>query len=204
MIAKIGRILATAVAIGVGLLVLLDFFIDTGISLFLIQWAGVVVAFALLIGVVNLLRVHLTKIQARQSGWTYSIVLIAAFAIALIWGRNGPESGGGRALFQYVLSPLESTLFALMAFFIASAAYRAFRIRSFETGLLVVFAMIVLLGQVPAGFQLWEDFPLVKEWVLRVPVLAGARGILLGVALGIIATGLRVLLGADRPYADAE
>jgi hypothetical protein len=91
-----------------------------------------------------------------------------------------------------------------MAFFIASAAYRAFRIRSFETGLLVVFAMIVLLGQVPAGFQLWEDFPLVKEWVLRVPVLAGARGILLGVALGIIATGLRVLLGADRPYADAE
>jgi hypothetical protein len=62
----------------------------------------------------------------------------------------------------------------------------------------------VLLGQVPAGSLLWEEFPLIKEWVLRVPTMAGARGILLGVALGIIATGLRILLGADRPYVDAE
>jgi hypothetical protein len=97
---------------------------------------------------------------------------------------------------------LESTLFALLAFFMASAAFRSFRVKNFETFLLVSFTIIVLLGQVPAGFQIWDQFPLIKDWVMRVPVMAGARGILLGVALGTIATGLRILLGADRPYTE--
>ena len=91
-----------------------------------------------------------------------------------------------------------------MAFFIISAAYRTFRIRDFETFLMVTAAIIVLLGQVPAGYQLWADFPHMVEWGMNVPVLAGVRGILLGTALGTIATGLRIILGADRPYIDTE
>lgn len=201
---NIGRVLATTVAISVGVLVLLDLFFNTRISFFLILWASIVVAFALLLGVINLFQVHLDKIRTRQKGWPYSAVLIIAFAIAFIVGLAGPDSAGGQNIFEYVLRPLESTFFALLAFFIASAAYRAFRIKDFETFLMVAFAIIVLLGQVPAGFQLWSEFPLVKEWVLRVPTLAGTRGILLGVALGTIATGLRILLGADRPYVDTE
>jgi hypothetical protein len=66
----------------------------------------------------------------------------------------------------------------------------------------VTFSIIVLLGQVPVGARLWDQLPVIKDWVLEVPALAGARGILLGVALGAAATGLRVLLGIDRPYAD--
>jgi len=201
---KVGRALTTTVAISVGVLVLLDLFLETPISFFLVLWASIVVAFALLPGLINLLRTHLEKIRSRQKGWLYSIVLIISFALTLVIGWSGPDSAGGRSVFEYVLYPLESTFFALLAFFMATAAYRAFRIKDFETFLMVAFAIIVLLGQVPAGFQLWPDLPLVKEWVLRVPALAGARGILLGVALGTIATGLRVLLGADRPYGDAE
>lgn len=201
---KIGRVLATTVAISVGVLVLLDLFFNTRISFFLILWASIVVAFALLLGIINLFRIHLDKIRTQQEGWFYSAVLIIAFAFAFIIGLAGPDSAGGQSIFEYVLRPLESTFFALLAFFIATAAYRAFRIKDFETFLMVAFAIIVLLGQVPAGFQLWPEFPLVKEWVLRVPTLAGTRGILLGVALGTIATGLRILLGADRPYVDTE
>ncbi len=202
--ARIGRILATVIAISVGFLILLDIFLNTGISYFLMLWASIIVAFALMLGVVNLWWTHIDKIRKRQKGWLYSIVLLISFIVTLAVGWSGPDSPGGQGVFEYVLRPLESTFFALIAFFIATAAYRAFRIKDFETFLLVAFAIIVLLGQVPAGFQLWPDFPLVKEWVLRVPTLAGMRGILLGVSLGIIATSLRVLFGADRPYVDTD
>jgi hypothetical protein len=89
-----------------------------------------------------------------------------------------------------------------LAFFVVTAAYRAFRVKSFETGLFVIFGILVLLGQVPVGAMLWDQLPVIRDWVLDVPALAGARGILLGVALGTVATGLRVLLGLDRPYVD--
>jgi hypothetical protein len=190
-------------------------------AVFLIGWATILIAFALFLGLLNLLRVHLSKIQNRQPGRSYSLVLIIALVSTLLIGRGGPNTTGGQAIFEYVLRPLEATLFALMAFFVFSAAFRAFRIRNFETFLFVAFASIVLLGQVPAGFQLGQalasldfsgsqplaflaDLPLIKEWIMRVPALAGTRGILLGVALGTIATGLRILMGIDRPYADVQ
>ena len=203
---RLGRIFATVVAVSSGIIVVFGYFVGAfqNVAALLLGWAAIVATFALLLGVVNLLRVHIRRIQTRQKDWFYSGVLLISFAVTLLIGRAGPASAGAQAVFQYVLRPLESTFFALIVFFIASAAYRAFRIDNFETFLFVAFAIIVLLGQVPAGFQLWADLPLVKEWVLRVPVLAGTRGILLGVSLGTIATGLRVLLAADRPYADTN
>jgi len=203
---RVGRIIATVVAISVGVFVLAGYFVDSlsSLSAIILGWAAVVMAFALMLGVVNVLRVHISKIRTLEKGWFYSAVLIIALAFTLIVGRNGPNSAAGQSLFEYILRPLEASLFALMAFFIISAAYRAFRINNFEMALFVLFAIIVLLGQVPAGFQLWPDLPLIKEWIMRVPALAGARGILLGVSLGAVATGLRVILGADRPYADVD
>jgi hypothetical protein len=201
---NIPALASTSVAISTGVLVLVGLFLETRLNALLLLWASIVVAFALLLGVVNLLRVHLTKIQHKEADWRYSLLLLGAFSLTIIFGWAGPDSAGGQALFTYILRPLEATFFALLAFFMASAAYRIFRIKDFESFLLVAFAIIVLLGQVPAGFHLWPDFPLVKEWVLRVPALAGIRGILLGVSLGTIATGIRVLLAADRPYTDSE
>ena len=105
-------------------------------------------------------------------------------------------------VFEFILQPLEATIFALLALFIATAAFRAFRIRNLETFFFVLFGVMVLLGQIPLSIYLWPEFPVIKDWILNVPTLAGVRGILLGVALGTIATGLRVLIGADRPYTD--
>jgi hypothetical protein len=114
----------------------------------------------------------------------------------------GPNSNNNQFIFSFVLQPLEATFFALLAIFIVTAAYRAFRIKNLESFFFVLFAVIVLLGQVPLGIYLWSEFPVIKDWILTVPTLAGVRGILLGVALGTIATGLRILMGADRPYTD--
>jgi hypothetical protein len=191
-----------------GLLVLADFFVNAAsidaLGLYLVRTASVVAAFALVLGVVNVLTVHLNKIYSRDKGWGYSIVLLGAlfFTLGVGFLTGGPASMQMQDIFETVLFPLEATLFSLLAFFVVTAAYRAFRVKSFETGLFVVFGLIVLLGQVPVGAMLWSQFPVIKDWVLDVPALAGARGILLGVALGAAATGLRVLLGIDRPYID--
>ena len=204
----ISRIISTIVAMSVGLLVLADFFINSdtinALGLYLIRTASIVAAFTLILGMVNVLTVHLGKIYNRDRGWLYSWVLLGAlfFTLAIGFLTGGAGSTQMRQLFEAVLFPLEATLFSLLAFFIFMAAYRAFRIKSLETGLFVTFGILVLLGQVPIGTRLWDQLPVIKDWVLEVPALAGARGILLGVALGTAATGLRVLLGIDRPYVD--
>lgn len=214
----IGRVIATVVAIVVGLFVLVDLFASqmagellgvrglkqtiNGIGFFLVEWAGIVIAFALLLGFVNVITVHWDRIHTRKPGTIYSVVLLVSLLGTLILGLGGPNSPNGQFIFEFVLLPLEATLFALLAFFIATAAFRAFRVRNLETFFFVLFAVIVLLGQVPVGIYLWPELPVIKDWILNVPTLAGVRGILLGVALGTIATGLRVLMGADRPYTD--
>jgi hypothetical protein len=217
-ISWISRVGLTVVAIVVGLFVLADMFANQwageifgiqgfkqiigGVGYFLVIWTAIVVAFALLLGVVNVINVHWGHIQARKSNSIYSMVLLVSLAVTLVFGIGGPSSSNTQFIFEYILQPLESTLFALLAIFIATAAFRAFRVRDLETFFFVLFAIIVLLGQVPVGLYLWSELPVIKDWILEVPTLAGARGILLGVALGTIATGLRVLLGADRPYTD--
>lgn len=204
----VSRTLSTVVAMTAGLLVLADFFTNDhsidALSLYLVRTASVVAAFALMLGMINVLTVHLNKVYSRDKGWAYSMVLLAALLVTLGVGflTGGPASPWVQDIFETILFPLEATLFSLLAFFVVTAIYRAFRVKSFETGLFAIFGVIVLLGQAPVGAMLWNQLPVIKDWVLDVPALAGARGILLGVALGTAATGLRALLGIDRPYVD--
>ncbi len=202
---SIKRIPATVIAIVVGLIVLTDLFITQGsstIGTLLISWTAIVTAFALLLGFINVIGVHWNRIYTKKNGSIYSVILLISLGGTLLVGfiSGGPNSASSQFIFDYILQPLEATFFALLAIFIATAAYRAFRIHNLETFFFVLFAVIVLLGQVPLGIYLWAEFPVIKDWILQVPTLAGVRGILLGVALGTIATGLRILIGADRPY----
>jgi hypothetical protein len=169
----------------------------------LVSWTAIIAAFALFLGFFNIISVHSYRIRLQESGAIYSGVLLVSLFVTLFIGFvGGLGSPGSQFIFDYVLQPLEATIFSLLALFIATAAFRAFRVRSMETFFFVLFAVIVLLGQVPLGIYLWSEFPVIKDWILNVPTLAGVRGILLGVALGTIATGLRVLLGTERPYTD--
>jgi len=103
-------------------------------------------------------------------------------------------------LYENALIPLDATMFALLAFFMASAAYRTFRARTPEATVLLVVAVIVMLGRVPIGEMLYKQAPQVCEWFMMVPTVAAKRGILFGVALGSIATSLRIILGIERSH----
>lgn len=107
---------------------------------------------------------------------------------------------GFKWLFDNVLVPLDATMFSLLAFFMASAAYRTFRARTPEATVLLVVAVIIMLGRVPLGELIHEKFPQVCEWFMMVPTVAARRGILFGVALGSIATSLRIILGIERSH----
>jgi hypothetical protein len=203
----------TAVAVGVGLLTLVGYFLYTYVPgfrlhLVLIRWATILAAVAFLIGIVNLLGVHTRRIAARERNWPYSIFLIlAALLVMVVAGVEGQGPGGATVnwLFQYVLFPLEAAGASLLIFFLAAAAFRMMRRRpSWSTLLFVLTIVLVLVSTVPLGGEPGRILRIVRSWLVDVIGTAGTRGMLLGVALGTIATGLRVLVGIDRPHSERE
>ncbi len=199
---------ATAVAIGVGLITLLDlFFTNTlldPIGATFREWTIILTAFALLLGVSNLLFVHLSRIIRRnETGAGYSFIVLVTFAIVTILGIwFGVSSAPMNWIFNNLYVPLQSAFFGLAAFFLATAAYRALRARNIETTLMLLAALVVFVGQIPLASTPLGILSTARDWVLAVPSTAGVRGILLGVALGTIATALRLIIGMDRPYSE--
>lgn len=170
------------------------------------QWIIIVAAAAIVLGVVNVGRIHVKKVTRREKDWGYSIPLLFGLglmgSIGLIFGIQP----GGLFDFLYLNSyvPMQGTMFALLAFFIASAAYRAFRIRSLEAGLLAVAALLVMIGRVPIGHAISPELPEISEWIMNFPNLAAKRAILIGAALGAISTGLKIILGLERNVLGGE
>jgi hypothetical protein len=151
----------------------------------------------------SLTMVHSNRIQRKVPNWQYSIVTLAGLyftaASGFIWGTQ--EGTPYMWIFRNVQMPMGATMFSLLAFYIASAAYKAFRARSAEATVLLIAAIIVMLGQVPLGVAMFgEGIADVTQWILDVPNLASKRGIALGVGLGMVATSLRILLGIERTY----
>lgn len=206
---KFGRSLVTAITISTGILVLVNFFVRNDflrqVQKTLLDWAIILAAVALILGIFNILASHARKIQNKKSGWPYSLFLLAAMGTVIVLGLadpRGPASPSVSWIFEYVQVPLQATIFALLAFFVASAAYRAFRVRSVDSFIMLIVGLIVLLGQVPIGQAIWGRIADAKDWILSYPSTGGARGIILGAALGAVLVGLRVLLGIDRPHVE--
>jgi cytochrome bd-type quinol oxidase subunit 2 len=210
---------ATAIAISFGLVVLLGYFFSVDangnatmlgiLRNFLLQGAIILSAIALLVGIANLTAVHVRKIQTGSSRG-YSIILIISFIITLGIGFydisntylfQEPNFQQTIWIFKNIQLPIEISLMAVLVVSLSYAAARMFTRRL--TSLSIVFVSIVILLLISAAPLLTSQAPMLSEihsWILRVPAMAGARGILLGVALGTIATGIRILTGNDRPY----
>lgn len=166
------------------------------------NWAIIITAFAYVLGVANIARISAATVRTRGRDWRYKVVLLLSLGAMLGAGLAGGIRSGSLFDWGYVnlMVPMESTMFSLLAFFIASAAYRAFRARSVEATLLLVTAVVVMLGRVPLGERIWSGLPPLTEWIMEVPNMAAKRGIMIGAALGAISTGLKMILGLERSY----
>lgn len=168
------------------------------------RWAIIVLSFAYVLGVSNILRVNGTKIVRREKDWQYKLVTVVALLVTLIIGLIQGLSRDTffiSRIYMRMYMPMMATMYASLAFFIASAAFRAFRIRTWQIGLLAVTALIVMVGRIPLVYNfVWTRYPDLVEWIMNVPNVVAFRAILIGVALGAIATGLRVIFGIERSY----
>lgn len=167
-----------------------------------LDWPPIVGVFALSLGTISLIRVSIGKIQRREANWGYTVVTLVGLTAVLIAGL--PWFGGQRSAmvqwqFNNVMLPVTASMFAILAFFIASAAYRAFRARSALATLLLVSAVIVMMRFFPLG-PFTGITGETADWILNVPNLAAKRAILIGVGLGIVSTALKIILGVERSY----
>jgi hypothetical protein len=198
---------ATSIAIAVGIVVLLGYFVPLGLlqnlRALLIGWAVILAGVAALVGIINLLIVHWKKASAVSKRDYYSIVLILSF---LLTAGAGLVFGPVNSQFQHVVTsvqvPIETSLMAMLAVTLAYASLRLLRRRKGWMGFIFVLsaALFLLLGS--GVLNSLASTPLIGTVITalgQLPV-AGARGILLGIGLGSLAAGLRILLGADRPY----
>jgi hypothetical protein len=202
-------VIVTAIAISFGLIVLAGYFIDFPLLAILqrtfLQWSVILAAIALLVGVANLLSVHWRKASTSQKGSFNSILLVIALLVTLgVAGYLGPTADWSLWLYNYIQVPVETSLMAILAVALAYAGMRLLRVRlNVFSAIFIATGLLILLGTAPlfGVFIPGLHGPFgIKTLIAQIPVVAGARGILLGVALGTIATGLRVLMGVDRPY----
>jgi hypothetical protein len=178
-----------------------------------VNWLRVIGVFGFVLGLGTLLSIHTRRIARGGNNAFYSGILIAGLVGTVIaWLSDMREERFFNWIYDNIQVPLDSTMFSLLAFFIVSAAYRAFRARTLEATLLLVAAVLVMIGNIPIGNDVWEWFrgkmgfmpeglPVkVKDWILFNPNMASRRAIYLGVGLGGVAQSLKIILGIERSH----
>jgi hypothetical protein len=199
------RTVALVLAVLTGAIILVGYFIPAlaPIQSILLNWAIILAGTAAIVGVLNLILVHANKVTLREKGSVYSAILLICMFATFVFGIVlGPAHSAMRLLVDAIIVPVEASLMALLAVTLLYASIRLLRRRAnvmsivfLATALLMLMASATLpFGEVGA----LNNF--LRPWIQHVLALGGTRGILLGIALGTLTTGLRVLFGADRPY----
>jgi hypothetical protein len=163
------------------------------------QWLMLLGGVALLVGVANVLAIHLWRIGGGQRDWVLSLVLVAVLVAVFVAGVVSPSGANGPVLgwvFGALVAPSQAALFSLLVFFMAAAAFRYLRVNRPGGAWLLGGALIVLLAQWPLATQwLPPAYAQATFWLLDGPVMAALRGVLLGSGFALLIVGLRLLLG---------
>jgi hypothetical protein len=217
------RTIPLLIVFGIGLLGFVQDYVphpwSTALRDEMTTWTMVIGGFAMFLGVYSLSHMHIAKIRRKMPGWGYSIFvfigaigMIAAGIYSEVHGSS--QVSGAKAPidpfqwgYDYILIPCSATVFSILAFYMASAAFRTFRARNLAAGLLLAAAIIVMFGRVPVSEAvsawLFNDrmvIPNLSKAIMDYPNLAAKRGIMLGIALGMISQSMRILLGIERSY----
>jgi hypothetical protein len=199
------RVLTAVTAIAAGILILGGYFFPAlvGMQTLLLNWAIILTGVAALVGIFNLISVHADKVRHGEKGSIYSALLVLSLTATFFLGVFlRPEHSAMKAVMNGIIIPTEAALMGILTISLLYAAIRLMRRRvDLMSILFLLTAVFLLLGSATLPFV--GDIPVigtVARWVTQIWVLGGVRGILIGVALGALTTGLRVLFGADRPY----
>ncbi len=196
------------------------------------QFFDILASFAIILGAANLLKLQGLKIYHQKRGWPFSIVTIVGFFLTAWVGLNWHSFFTGQEqylagthvnnpeshffwVWWYIFTPLSATMYALLAFYVASASYRAFRARNVEATVLLVAGIILMLGRVPLGQMITAWLPeagffaifrleRIADWIYTYPNAAGQRAIMIGIALGVVSTSLRLILGIEKSFLGEE
>ncbi len=206
MMNRIGNAFNTILAISAGTIVLLGTFIPipalAGFRILLVDWAVLLAGVAVLIGIFNLFTTHTKKIRKREPGSIYSLVLLVFMLIALILGIVPALEPLQNVMLNGILIPVEVSLMAVLSVTLVVASMRLLRQRlELSSIVFIATALFILMGLAPWPYIGY--LPIISDlrsYIAQVLAAGGARGILIGVSSGILTTGLRILLGADRPF----
>ena len=171
----------------------------------LIEYYQIIFAFSLLVGVVGFVRVNLRAIERRDDRVYRAVGLLGLAAmptLALIWGIKGDSPF--MWVFNNVQVPMQATVFALLAFYVASASLRGFRARSVPAAILLIAAILTLLSRSDLGGLVAGWLGPAAEWMRDNPSMAARRAILIGIGLGSLTTSLRILVGIERTWLGGE
>jgi len=164
-------------------------------------WVIVTYAFAFMLGPINLARLHIGNVRRRRTHWVYSAILLVVMVIStvviLINGVNGKVS---LFLVDSIANSIDSAIYAMLGFYVCSAAYRSFKLKNVEATILLISAVILMLGQAPIGDAIIPNTSKLANWILTVPNSAGMRGIRIGASIGAFAASIRVILGLERSW----
>lgn len=168
------------------------------------KWFILSSAMVCCVGLVNLTSVHSRYIRRRAKDWDLSIVLLViTFGYLALGIVTGPTAPLYSWIFDSTAVPLGATFYSVLAFYIVSAAYRAFRAKTREAAILLVAGVIVLLGNAPIGEVIYPGFGTATKWIMNIANTAAMRSVIFGATIGSFITAIRVILGIDRPYSPA-
>jgi uncharacterized membrane protein YozB (DUF420 family) len=166
---------------------------------YILKWQSVIAVFALGLGAVNIIRIHVKNVQKEQGKNLFSLALLITFIITILVGLFfGQASKQYRFIFDYINVPTGSAIFSLLAFYIGTAAYRAFRAKNAEAAILLLTGCVVMLGRVPIGAKILPFTPAWTDWIMSVLNVGGQRGVMVAGAIGFIAVSLRIIIGLER------
>jgi hypothetical protein len=195
---------ASAVLLIVAVVLTFDYFIKDAtlraVATDMNNWAVVIGAFALGLGAYSLTVRHTRAIYQKRTTWPYSALLLGTMVVFIGLGlfTGSVSSPQYNWIYTLIVQPLSSALYGMNAFFIASACYRAFRARSIESGLLLVAAIFLMLLNAPIGGVIHPVLPQIGKMIWDLSGATGMRAILIGIGIGTLAIGLRIIIGQEK------
>ncbi len=206
---KVKKEVPLVIAFTMGLSVVLAMFFKdvswlTAWKVTLDDWFQIISAWAVMVGVVNLVQVHSKQVSGKRPGCAKSVFLMICMFVMMFFGlfisKNSNHEGWQWA-YRNILSPMNATVYSTFGVFTASAAYRTFRWRNLEAGVLMIAAVAMMIGRVPLGSLLFgSGVASLADWLQNIPTAAAMRGLQMGAVIGGIVTALRMMIGLERGY----